>query len=656
MALLCQTRAVAVPSRFVVENRHWLLTLPCLSRIFRLQIIHHIGEFHMEDRIQDHDASKVGQRLDKCRSASVITDTLRKRFLACTKFLLFVVMIFGSHGLTGFPFDPWHSAMAAENRINTAEHTAKKAQPALYTEWPFNPAEAHRRQQETAAAIGMPVTKELSLSNEVTMKFTLIPAGEFQMGSTRQEADRLLARYPDDKWVQMHVPHEVPRHHVRLVRPVYMTVTEVTQKQFETIVGRNPSQFRDLNRPVDNVSWHDAQEMCEKLGANVSKPVGDDARAKAGDGWPQGWEVSLPTEAEWEYACRAGSAGAYCFGNNAGALSRYCWFEANGNNMTQPAGQKRANAWGLHDMHGNVWEWCADRYGDDYYDQSPITDPTGPARGRFRVIRGGSWKRGGPLCRSAQRCGGLTNDGLNTVGFRIVLRAGPQFAAHADSNLQEDEAAKAAPLDLSRLEKGMTKRQVEMLLGSPDSRMGSGVIAIWTYKAGAKLRFENRKLIEWEKAAQVPDPGNTPETRRDETPEEPGFFLLTVMTKTGDGKRHGTDDGVFMRVNGLERLKVGLNNKGNDRERSAIDRYNKLRIDYPLSQVRFIEIVFNGNDAWFLEKIALKFTSGNKESRIYSRDVNRWFSTQGVDRKNPEMRALIRARFPIRPVLDRPAR
>ncbi|MBS3764065.1 MAG: hypothetical protein KGZ25_12270, partial [Planctomycetes bacterium] len=209
---------------------------------------------------------------------------------------------------------------------------------------------------------------------------------------------------------------------------------------------------------------------------------------------------------------------------------------------------------------------------------------------------------------------------------------------------------------LSKLQKSMTPKQVEVVLGKPMSRLGSGNTLIWSYTDGTRVRFKGGKLVGWEKTS----PASKAEQRRKKIPEketdEPQFFLLTVMTKTGDGKKHGTDDGVAIRVNGLEELKKGLDNGGNDRERSAIDRYNNLRIEYPLSKVRFVEIVFNGDDAWFLEKVGLQFTRGDKRSRVYSFDVERWMSTQGQDRRNPEMRALLRLKLPVRPVLDRPAK
>jgi len=202
----------------------------------------------------------------------------------------------------------------------------------------------------------------LDLGGGVTMKMVLIPAGKFMMGSPDSEQ----GRYED----------EGPQHEVVITKPFYMGVTEVTQAQYEAVMGKNPSYYRGAANPVETVSWNDAVEFCKKLSEKTRQTV------------------RLPTEAEWEYACRAGTQTAFSFGDDPSTLGDYAWWGKNSGETPHPVGQKKPNAWGLYDTHGNVWEWCADWWGE--YPKGPITDPSGPAtasRGS-RVLRGGSWRRG----------------------------------------------------------------------------------------------------------------------------------------------------------------------------------------------------------------------------------------------------------------------
>ena len=185
------------------------------------------------------------------------------------------------------------------------------------------------------------------------MKMVLIRPGKFMMNDGAEAA--------------------LVRHEVTLSKPFYMGVTEVTQAQYEAVMGTNPSKIKGATNPVEMVSWNDATEFCKKLSEKTRQVV------------------RLPTEAEWEYACRAGTQTAYSFGDDPSALGDYAWYGKNSGGTTHPVSQKKPNAWGLYDMHGNVWEWCADWYAD--YPQGPVTDPSGPATGviRARVWRGGSW-------------------------------------------------------------------------------------------------------------------------------------------------------------------------------------------------------------------------------------------------------------------------
>src|SRR5262249_18504999 len=158
-----------------------------------------------------------------------------------------------------------------------------------------------------------------------------------------------------------------PQHRVRITRPFYLGVTEVTQGQYQAVMGENPSQFKTSDDlPVDNVSWFDAVKFCDRLSERENrKPCylidGDQVSITGGNGY------RLPTEAEWEYACRAGSATAFGFGDDEARLGGLAWFSGNSGGKTHPVAQRQANAFGLYDMHGNVWEWCWDAYDADYY-------------------------------------------------------------------------------------------------------------------------------------------------------------------------------------------------------------------------------------------------------------------------------------------------
>jgi len=237
------------------------------------------------------------------------------------------------------------------------------------------------------------------------MTLKLIPAGEFFMGS------------PDDA-IEAET-NEKPSHRVRISKPFYLGVCEVTQAQYEAVMGNNPSHFsangggkdrvagQSTDRyPVENVSWLDAIQFSNKLSEMEGrKPFyeidGKDIRVPDWNG--QGYR--LPTEAEWEYACRANASTPtrFSFGDNMAELGLYGWFDGNSGQRTHSVSQKRPNGFGLYDMHGNVFEWCWDWYGEGYYNQSAEDDLTGPAGGSLRVLRGGSWWRGPRDCRSAYR-------------------------------------------------------------------------------------------------------------------------------------------------------------------------------------------------------------------------------------------------------------
>ncbi len=257
----------------------------------------------------------------------------------------------------------------------------------------------------------------------VSFKMVRIPAGDFMMGSglSPEEVDR---RYGGGaKWYK----EEHPQHRVRITKPFWMGETEVTQGLWKAVMVENPSYFKDCGDdcPVEEVSWNDAQEFIRRLNNAVT-----------------GVRFRLPTEAEWEYACRAGTTGAY-----AGDLDAMAWYANNSGNQKINAqvlweadrgsyvkkildngcrihavGNKKPNTWGLYDMHGNVWEWCQDWYGD--YPSGYVTDPAGPSSGSYRVLRGGGWSSGAGFCRSAYRGRSGPAGRISYGGFRLALSPG----------------------------------------------------------------------------------------------------------------------------------------------------------------------------------------------------------------------------------------
>jgi len=228
------------------------------------------------------------------------------------------------------------------------------------------------------------------ITNSIGMRMILIPAEEFLMGSPDSDSDASA----DEK----------PQHRVKITRPFYLGVCPVTQEEYERVMGENPSHFQgDPQRPVEQVSWDDAVEFCRRLSEKEGKTY------------------RLPTEAEWEYACRAGSTTKWCFGDSESQLGEYAWYTVNSRSTTHPVGKKEPNDWGVYDMHGNVWEWCADWYAQDYYGGSPTDDPKGPSSGALRVLRGGSWGGVPGYSRSANRFrGSPPADRYFLLGFRLA--------------------------------------------------------------------------------------------------------------------------------------------------------------------------------------------------------------------------------------------
>ncbi|WP_072143500.1 caspase, EACC1-associated type [Pseudanabaena sp. 'Roaring Creek'] len=232
-----------------------------------------------------------------------------------------------------------------------------------------------------------------NFENGINLEMVYIPSGKFTMGSPLKEKESRDNERPQIKDVN--------------VSTFYMGKYEVTQAQWQAIMGNNPSNFKDnLQNPVEQVSWDDVQEFCKKLSQKAGR------------------EFRLPSEAEWEYACRAGTTTAYSFGNNASLLGEYAWYGANSGSKTHPVGQKKPNPWGLYDMNGNVWEWCQDSY-EKYGGESDLVRKTGKAiakenDNRYHVLRGGSWSYIARNCRSAFRDFNNARIQNSFIGFRVV--------------------------------------------------------------------------------------------------------------------------------------------------------------------------------------------------------------------------------------------
>lgn len=258
-------------------------------------------------------------------------------------------------------------------------------------------AEPPPKEPEPAAVI----PESDTFANSIGMTLRLISAGELLMGSPESEEGR--------------VDNEGPQHRVEISTPFYIQTTEVTQAQWTSVMGTEPwkgEKFvtEDLANAASYVSWDDAVAFCEALSGRDGKVY------------------RLPTEAEWEYACRAGSTSAFSCGDDVEVLLEYAWFRKNafdtGQRYPGPVGRKRPNEFGLFDMHGNVAEWCSDQYADGYYAKAPAIDEGGPPTGIRRICRGGSWNMPADQVRSAyRRLREFTAGAIGSVGFRVVAVA-----------------------------------------------------------------------------------------------------------------------------------------------------------------------------------------------------------------------------------------
>ncbi len=280
------------------------------------------------------------------------------------------------------------------SKINT-ENQATKTRAVIAPEEPVESLDMPAKSLEMIEEIpeeGTP--EEPKTANSLGMEFVYLPSGTFMMGTPPEMA----VKDTDERY-----------HKVTLTKDFFMQTTEVTRKQWSDLMGTAQTLLPKTpffencgdDCPIENISWNDVQEFVRRLNEQENTD-----------------KYRLPTEAEWEYACRAGSIAYFCFGDDFGRLGAYAWYRNNSNRQVHKVGQKKPNAWGLYDMHGNVWEWCSDLKGK--YPVGPVTDPTGPTEGSHHVCRGGGWRNFDGGVRSAYRDYIADNRGDNFLGFRLI--------------------------------------------------------------------------------------------------------------------------------------------------------------------------------------------------------------------------------------------
>lgn len=333
---------------------------------------------------------------------------------------------------------------------------------------------------EPSKSSGKDSVKELT--NSIGMKLVSIPAGEFVMGTSDDEIARQkearkktyeakLAANPETKDTTYETniilaESEGPQHNVTVKRPFYLGVYEVTQQEFSTVMGYNPSAFSakhwkkeavaglDTSRfPVEAVSWEDAVEFCQQLSTLPEEVAA-------------GRTYRLPTEAEWEYACRAGTTTEWHWGNNSGkegiTATEYAWTVKVAGDRTHPVGEKKPNPWGLYDMAGNVAEWCADWYGATTYASSTASDPTGSEFGTERVMRGGGYGQSPWQMRSAFRAKCPPGTSRPSIGMRVVCLVSPKIPAKTTGD--SAAALKTTGTESSLPKKGLVRQGVFFVL------------------------------------------------------------------------------------------------------------------------------------------------------------------------------------------------
>ncbi|MBI3415903.1 MAG: formylglycine-generating enzyme family protein [Verrucomicrobia bacterium] len=264
-----------------------------------------------------------------------------------------------------------------------------------------NPPDAGPKVQSALAKVAASSNQPATNATEMVQ----IPGGKFMMGD-KDEVDA--------------PPHEV------VVSSFLMDRHLVTQEQFQKIIGANPSRWKGDKNPVEQLRWSDAVKFCNKRSELEGLQPCYDLKTLKCDFDSNGYR--LPTEAEWEYACRAGTTTAYFFGDSPAKVGDYAWFDKNSGAHPRPVGQKQPNPWGLYDMAGNVWEWCNDFYKVDYYQEASRENPRGPNEGQNKVLRGGAWRFSADNCRSGYRYNespGYSDVcfGYDIYGFRCVKKS-----------------------------------------------------------------------------------------------------------------------------------------------------------------------------------------------------------------------------------------
>jgi formylglycine-generating enzyme required for sulfatase activity len=257
-----------------------------------------------------------------------------------------------------------------------------------------------------------------TLVNSIDMEFVYVAPGEFQMGCGEGDSECMA----DEK----------PQHRVEIERGFYLGRFEVTQAQWRRLIGNDPGRFKGEQYPVENVSWDEAQEFIRRLNSLEETN-----------------KYRLPTEAEWEYAARAGTPARFPFEASRAMEHAQFWNSASG--RTHAVGEKRPNPWGFYDMHGNVWEWVWDRYAEGYYLRSPLASPRGPADGELRVLRGGSWSNDLRYLRSAHRNAYRPGHRSGNIGFRLVRLLKEPTGAEAAADAPESGGLKTPELKAPEL-------------------------------------------------------------------------------------------------------------------------------------------------------------------------------------------------------------
>jgi formylglycine-generating enzyme required for sulfatase activity len=329
----------------------------------------------------------------KARKSNLIRTTLITTALAAP---LVMVFLWGNHQAAKLQQAEAQTAAIAQSIRAEALAKAERERTEALAKAERERAEAlakaeHERTEALAkllteiytGAIGK--TLDIPLPGGSLLRMAYCPAGSFKMGSPATEG----GRGSDENQVQAHIS-----------KAFWLGKTEITQAQWRAVMGENPSSFKGDDQPVERVSWEDTQEFIKKVNAAGILPTG--------------WKLALPGEAQWEYACRAGETGTY----SGGTIDQVAWYEDNSDDKTHPVATKAPNTWGLHDMHGNVWEWCADWYKEELLGGA---DPSGTSSGDFRVVRGGSWGSTAADCRAALRFRYYPDYRYFSLGFRPAL-------------------------------------------------------------------------------------------------------------------------------------------------------------------------------------------------------------------------------------------